>query len=242
MGLRMFVDFDGTVTREDVGNAFFRTFGGPVCDESIRAYREGSISATECFTREAAAVGAFKRDEALGFFRDREIDPTFPHLLGYAQQSGIELTILSDGLDLYIREILDANGLTGIPFFANEGSFRPARVPGEVTLGLSFPYQDQECTRCACCKRNIMLTQSSEKDIILLVGEGYSDRCPARYADVVFAKADLQTYCQRENISYFPYQSFRDVVSHLEKAMGSGRPFRKRTRAELNRQEAFRTE
>ena len=38
--------------------------------------------------------------------------------------------------------------------------------------------------------------------MIVYVGDGYSDRCPVQYADIVFAKGDLQTYCQEQNISY----------------------------------------
>ncbi|MBP1678856.1 MAG: hypothetical protein H6Q29_767, partial [Bacteroidetes bacterium] len=37
--VRLFIDFDGTITRDDVGNLFFRTFGGPACDDLVGRYR-----------------------------------------------------------------------------------------------------------------------------------------------------------------------------------------------------------
>ena len=86
-----------------------------------------------------------------------------------------------------------------------------------------------------------MLTHSGEDEIIVFVGEGYSDRCPAEYADIVFAKDALQTYCQERNISYFLYTSFADVVSRLTNLL-EGKNIRKRRNAELRRREAFLAE
>jgi len=117
-------------------------------------------------------------------------------------------------------------------------SNRCTLVGPEMKLVLSFPYANAECDRCACCKRNIMLTQSAENDVLVYIGEGYSDRCPAGYADVVFAKDILQTYCQAENISYHPYLSFRDIRRALEQLLLRGH-LRKAYRAEVRRREAF---
>ena len=86
-----------------------------------------------------------------------------------------------------------------------------------------------------------MLTHASDDDIIVYIGEGYSDRCPAQYADIVFAKDKLQTYCQQENISYYLYASFFDVTTRLTELLGR-RQLRKRRRAELKRREAFSRE
>jgi 2,3-diketo-5-methylthio-1-phosphopentane phosphatase len=241
MTVRLFVDFDGTVTREDVGNAFFREFGGEDCDECVRSYRAGDISAVECYAREAAATGEFDQKDAERFVRAQTIDPTFSAFLMFSRERGYQVTIVSDGLDFYIREILDTNGLR-VPFFANESAFLPGKGPGKVTLSLGFPFADSDCTRCACCKRNIMLSRSGDQDLIVLIGEGYSDTCPARYADIVFAKKELQRFCQAENISYFPYLDFSDVVRKLEALTAKGKPLRRRARAALNRRAAFKEE
>ena len=63
----------------------------------------------------------------------------------------------------------------------------------------------------------------------------------ARYADIVFAKDDLQAFCQRENISYYLYESFHDVTGRLTELLDR-RQLRKRRRAELKRMEAFQRE
>jgi len=241
VAVRIFVDFDGTITNEDVGNSFFRTFGGPSCDRIVREYREGRISAVDCFLQEAAEVGSFNPDDARQFFRSQPIDESIHSLIEFSRNRGYEVTVLSDGLDLYLSEILGVNRLKHIPFYSNIAECVPDRA-GSASLKLDFPHTDAECPRCACCKRNIMMTDCSDTDVIVLVGEGHSDTCPAAFADIVFAKSYLQTFCQRENISYFPYQSFHDVVDRLAGMSESGRGLKQGTRARLRRQELFRTE
>ncbi len=239
MRLRVFVDFDGTITRNDVGNALFRRFGGEECDALIRAYREERLSAVECFRREAATAGRVSRRELLAFVDAQPIDPHFPDFVRFCREHSIGLTVVSDGLDLYIHRILAAHGLEDLPVVANQ-----ARLAGEgdsVEIVPGFPHTNAECSRCACCKRNVMLTASADDEIIVLVGEGYSDFCPARTADVIFARDRLQAFCQRENISYTVYRSFADVRSSLERLAGR-RHFRKRTAAEHLRRAAFAAE
>ncbi len=237
MALKVFVDFDETITQQDVGNAFFREFGGPSCEGIVEEYRNEKISAHECFRREVAAIGTVSL-QSVAFFRDQPIDESFKALVEFCRTHQIDLHIVSDGLDFYIREILSAHGLSSVPFFANELALEETAVDGECTLTIGFPYSDEECPRCACCKRNIMLTHAGDDDTIVFVGKGYSDRCPARYADIVFAKDELQTFCQRENISYFPYTSLADVTHRLDR-LRSRKSIRKRRRAELNRREVF---
>ena len=241
MPLRLFVDFDGTITREDVGNIFFRTFGGPACDELVRRFRAGEISAAACFRGEAEAMGRVDPRALEVLIDARQVDASFGNLVSFCRARGVPLMIVSDGLDLYIRRILENNGWGGVPFLSNEAALvRPAE-DGRSEISVTFPHADAACDRCACCKRDFMLTVSAEEDIIAYVGEGFSDRCPVRYADIVFAKDALQTYCQNENISYYPYASFNDVISRLAGLLDRVR-LRSRARAAAERRAAFRHE
>jgi len=241
MALRLFVDFDGTITRGDVGNIFFRSAGGAVCDRLVARFRAGEISARECFRGEAEAMGRVRAEALWELVDSQEIDPSFVHLVEFCRERSAELLIVSDGLDLYIRRILSRNGCGDVPFASNTAALVRAGDDGLVEVALAFPHADAGCDRCACCKRDIMLTTSADDDIIAYVGEGFSDRCPVRYADIVFAKDVLQTYCQNENISYYPYLSFDDVVSRLRR-MCDGARLRPRARAGAERRAAFRRE
>jgi 2,3-diketo-5-methylthio-1-phosphopentane phosphatase len=243
MALKIFIDFDGTISKNDVGNAFFREFGGEICTSSIAEYRSERISAKELFRREVASIGLLDVQKAREFLQRQQIDESFRRLVEFCRAKGIELRIVSDGLDYYIGAILSRFGLDAVSFFANRFELINHENPDFVgtTPCISFPYDDAECTRCACCKRNIMLTKSGEEDLIVYVGEGYSDRCPVQYADVVFAKDDLQKFCQQKNISYFLYRSFDDVVERLQ-VLHAKKRIRLRREAEMKRREAFMSE
>ena len=241
MPLRLFVDFDGTITRGDVGNIFFRTFGGTACDELVRRFRAGEITARECFRGEAEAMGRVRSEDLEGLVDAQEIDPSFRGLVAFCRERGVELLVVSDGLDCYIRRILMRNGCGDVPFVSNVAALVRPGPDGCAEVSVAFPHSDAGCDRCGCCKRNIMLTASAEEDIIAYVGEGFSDRCPVRYADIVFAKDVLQTYCQNENISYYPYATFDDVVARLQHLLDRTR-VRPRPRAAVERRAAFRHE
>lgn len=243
--VRVFIDFDGTITREDVGDAMFERFGGERCRTIVAEYRQGQLSAVDCFRRESEACGIVEID-SLNMFLDRcEIDRTFIDFVSFCDLNGLVSCILSDGMDYYIRWILERHGLGHVQTFSNVLRFEETGEQGKARFRPEFPYRDEVCDRCACCKRNHLATLSADDDIIVYVGEGYSDRCPAGYADIVFAKDELLTYCQSANISFFEYVTFADITERLGKllsqkdAKGKYAGLRKRRQAELARQQLF---
>lgn len=236
MGIRVFTDFDGTVTLNDVGVGMFERFVGERSAALVDSYHAGEISARVCFERQAEAAGNLNRSAVDTFVDAQEVDTGFQGFVGFCRSRDIPVTILSDGLEYYIDRILHRRGLGDVPHFANRGVFEGGAY--DARLVLSFPFENADCGGCACCKRNLMLSGSAEDDFIVYVGEGFSDRCPAGYADVVFAKKSLQTYCQENNVTYVPWSTFHDVRVHLERLVALP-TLRKRRRAELKRREAF---
>jgi 2-hydroxy-3-keto-5-methylthiopentenyl-1-phosphate phosphatase len=164
------------------------------------------------------------------------VDEHFGEFRTFCARNKIPLTILSDGLDFYVERVLRGAGLNDCVFFANHLEF--VKVAGGTRMDVSFPFTDSECEFCGNCKRNHMLTSSGENDIIVYAGDGVSDRCAVRYADIVFAKKGLIGYCQEANISYCEFSSFRDIQLRLESLMGKKR-LRKRREAEMARRDVF---
>jgi len=234
--IRVFCDFDGTMTVEDVGNRLFHTFAGDAGATIVEEYRAGRINAKDCLRRECAALGPL-RAETIREFADRfPLDPFAREFVRFCRTREIPLTILSDGLDLYVEPILAKAGLEDIPWFANHGSFVEA-YDGTILVP-SFPHRDEHCDLCGNCKRNHMVTQSADDDLVVYVGDGISDRCPVRYADIVFAKHDLIKYCQDQNVSYFEYRNLGDVRDRLEH-MVSQKRYKQRREAVMARRDVF---
>jgi 2,3-diketo-5-methylthio-1-phosphopentane phosphatase len=243
--LKIFTDFDGTITLQDVGDAMFETFGGAQCRQIIREYRDGKISAVECFRRECAACSRVNVQELNAFLDRQEIDTTFIDFVRDCRVHQFDCCIVSDGMDYYIKHILNRHGVADVPFVSNVLHLVPVDGDSYVRFDPGFPFTDETCDRCACCKRNHLLTMSGDEDIIVYVGEGYSDRCPAEYADIVFAKDELLRYCQDENISYYEYRTFADITQRLGQVQrggknnGNGVSLRKRRQAERARRDVF---
>ncbi|MCK5085877.1 MAG: 2-hydroxy-3-keto-5-methylthiopentenyl-1-phosphate phosphatase, partial [Melioribacteraceae bacterium] len=101
-----------------------------------------------------------------------------------------------------------------------------------------FPYTDEECKICANCKRNHILNNSSDDDFTIYIGDGLSDTCPAQFVDFIFAKRSLLKFCEKNRISYFPYNNFYDIKNRLDELMKKKR-IKKRHQAELKRREVY---
>ena len=234
--LTVFCDFDGTVAKKDVGRELFSHFLGSQAEEIAGRYRDDLITARECLLSQAELMKDATTEEIVTFVDQFEIDVHFVAFREFCDQRGIPLAILSDGLDFYVERILARNGVGDCSYLANHLEFT---VTGnKVRLEVTFPYTDSECQFCGNCKRDHMLTRSSDVDVIVYIGDGISDRCPVRYADIVFAKRDLIKYCQQENISYFEFSTFRDVQQRLEQLLSKKR-IKKRREAEMARRDVF---
>lgn len=199
-------DFDGTVAREDVGNLLFRTFS--TNGDAMRVvdrWKRGEISSRECLEKEVA-LAVLAPDTLQSFVRERKIDPYFKDFHDFTRKRGIEVVILSDGLDYYIERMLVRNGLGEIEFFSNR------LCATNDGYAVKFPHYDKlECTDCGCCKTHHLLRYRERGYYIIYVGDGLSDRCPCESADLVFAKGDLLRHCQEKAIGYIEFRNFRDV-------------------------------
>ncbi len=235
--VRVFCDFDGTVCQTDVGRTLFKTFVGEAkAGEIVQRYFSGEISARESLRRECSAVAPLPVSRLEAFVDQFSVDRFFRPFVDFCRAAEIPVMILSDGLDFYVERILHAGGLGHLPWYANHLELK--KEGDLVRLEVSFPYADSECEQCGNCKRNHILTGSADEDIIVYVGDGISDRCPIRYADVVFAKSGLIQYCQQANISYFDFEHFGDVQSRLGTLLRDRR-LKKRREAEMARRDLF---
>ena len=230
--IRIFCDFDGTVCSEDVGEQFFLKFASEKAKQNIQRLLSSEITMQEWLTELCEAIPSIHQKEFLDFINQFVIDPHFAEFVRFCKEKEISLMILSDGLDAYVEHVLSNAGLSHVPFFANHAEFVGER------LKVSFPFTDAECNVCGNCKRNHILHTSADEDIIVYIGDGYSDRCPVRYADFVFAKQQLIKHCQEQNISYFEFDHFGNVQLKMEEIVQRKR-LRHRQEAAMSRREVF---
>jgi len=206
---QVFCDFDGTLARQDIGNSFLRKYGTPAWLRAEQEFLESKIGSREALVRQYRALDASPELLARFVAEEVEIDPTFIPFLQQSTLRDIPVTVLSDGLDVYIVPFMERYGLQDLPLFCNRGHWVGRHIE------VSFPYYNPACTLCANCKTAHFerLRQPGRK--IVYIGDGWSDRCPSRHADLLFAKGRLLDFCRSEGIPCSEFRDFNDVARAL---------------------------
>jgi 2,3-diketo-5-methylthio-1-phosphopentane phosphatase len=205
-------DFDGTIAVRDIGHHFFRRFipDSGAHNELLEKWKVGLISSKECLEREISWIRA-RREDLDRFIEEERLDPYFKDFIDYVNRRRFGFLILSDGLDYYIDAMLMKNGFGYLEFKSNHLVF-----DGDLMSGVEFPWYDPEvCKMCGNCKRHHVNGLKDRGLFTVYVGNGYSDRCPAETADLVFAKGELMDHCLREGLDCVEYHNFRDVEMEL---------------------------
>ena len=205
----IFTDFDGTIALNDVGDSLFQRFATSEWEIAVQDWKEDKISSKECLTRECA-VTTISKNQMVSFSNEQKIDPWFSDFYEYCKKQNYPLTVLSDGLDFYIKRILDNFGFTDLEIYANHVVFEDSKIKPE------FPYFEKGCKLCANCKGYHIGKKSENGQITVCIGDGYSDRCGVNIADIVFAKDDLKKYCLENEIAFYEYENFKAVLDKFK--------------------------
>jgi 2-hydroxy-3-keto-5-methylthiopentenyl-1-phosphate phosphatase len=202
------VDFDGTVTEQDLLDTIASRFGDPVVYQEVdEALDEGRIPLREVITREFEPVRK-PLEEIVGWeLENVRIRPGFRELVELAQSRGWRLVIVSSGFHELIEPILEREGVA-VELHANRVDPRPD--------GWRVLWQyEATCDSCGeSCKRSIVQEFAGDDELVY-VGDGYSDRCAAEASDRVFATKGLARYLDERGIPYERFDDFHDVAQGL---------------------------
>jgi 2-hydroxy-3-keto-5-methylthiopentenyl-1-phosphate phosphatase len=182
-------DFDGTIAHVDVTDGVLGRFALPEWEDIEAEWKAGRIGSRECMKRQVDLLRVSRG--ALDTYLDTvEIDPAFPAFVADCQARGLEVVVISDGIDYSIRRILGRYGLDHLLRASN----RLVQL-GEDRYALEFPDANPKCSAgsgtCKCRSSNRMASGRPR----LLIGDGTSDFCLAGEADLVFAKHKLLQRC-----------------------------------------------
>lgn len=207
----VFCDFDGTVSTVDVTDSLLEAFALPEWRDVEREWNAGLIGSLECMRRQVALMRC-SRPALDAHLEQIRIDPAFPAFVAHCEDAQLPLCILSDGIDYAIRSVLGRHGLGHLPVYANRLESR-----GPDRYALTFPYAHKECPAAAgTCKCQLMEMNRREGHFALVIGDGASDFCAAKEADMVLAKAKLRDFCRDEGIPHQGFNSFREVLEIMK--------------------------
>jgi 2-hydroxy-3-keto-5-methylthiopentenyl-1-phosphate phosphatase len=82
-----------------------------------------------------------------------------------------------------------------------------------------FPHADRNCWRCANCKKKQLSSPENKGKMLIYIGDGLSDLCPASHADLVFAKGSLlkQLHLRKTKNKVVAFKKLKKVYEDLRR-------------------------
>jgi 2-hydroxy-3-keto-5-methylthiopentenyl-1-phosphate phosphatase len=215
MKIAVQIDFDGTVTIEDVSFLLLDKYAGSPWRQYLKEYNSGKIS-VGAFNKKVFGMVKADRKTMTEFVLTSErvkIRPGFKEFLEYCFKNKFKTIVVSNGLIFYIEAIiknLGIDSLKGLEIFASQNEFHPGGMnvayigPDGKELGTGFK---ESYTK--------MLIKKGYD--VVYIGDGNSDIYAARKAKYVFATDQLLKRCKREKIDCIPFEDFIEVVKAMDK-------------------------
>jgi 2-hydroxy-3-keto-5-methylthiopentenyl-1-phosphate phosphatase len=204
------VDFDGTITQEDVLDEIARTFGDDeVYREVDEALDRNGITLHEVLRREFEPVRASLGEVVEWVHANASIRQGFRELVELARERGWRVVVVSSGFRQLIEPMLERAGIEGLELVSNEVD------PDPEGWRITF-FDESRCEICGeACKRTTMRSVVDGGEVVY-VGDGYSDRCAAEDADLVFARRGLAAYLTERGVPFEPFEDFFQIAEKLE--------------------------
>jgi 2-hydroxy-3-keto-5-methylthiopentenyl-1-phosphate phosphatase len=206
----VFFDFDNTITTYDVLDDIIKRFS--VNKDWVKLEKEwlaGKIGSRRCLEGQLRSVRISRKD-LFRYLSGVKIDPHFHKIYARLNREGLKPVILSDNFSPVIKFILKNNGISGMKVFANSLTFSGSR------LLPAFPYVNRHCLRCAHCKKKNLLKKEVRDKIIMYIGDGLSDICPAENSDMVFAKGKLLEHFRRKKKLCLAFKNLDDIYNYFK--------------------------
>jgi 2-hydroxy-3-keto-5-methylthiopentenyl-1-phosphate phosphatase len=211
--IRVFVDFDGTISLGDTTDLILERFADSAWKTVEADWVAGRIGSRECLARQIDLVRA--SPQALdAFLHGAAIDPHFPDFVALCRKFGLQVSVISDGLDRVVTTMLARAGID-IPIVANHLEWL-----GGERWRLGFPHARDDCRAAAGNCKCAALT-AEPATLRVLVGDGRSDFCAAQTADLVIAKGDLAEHCRRGDLACVAFGNFSDATAVLNQWIGA---------------------
>ena len=172
---------------------------------------EGKIDSKECLIEEFKLIPDLSEKLIDNFIVTLGIDEYFSDFYQYTVENKIDFYVISDGIDYFIKRILNKYGLYNLKIISNRGEFR------ENSFEITFPNDNPNCVNNAgTCKCAVLKSLRENYKKIYYIGDGVSDYCVADKADILFAKSRLAEFSQKKNIKYTEYNNFNDILNYFK--------------------------
>jgi 2-hydroxy-3-keto-5-methylthiopentenyl-1-phosphate phosphatase len=201
------LDFDGTLTDRDTLDLLAHRFA-PGRFETAEAHLEaGEWSLHDVIRYEFEGMHVDEAEVLDVLRREVRLRAGAAELVDFCQERFVDAVVVSSGFHELIEPFLVWNGLS-LPVVAHHVAF--------ARDGTTVEFLERDvCGRCGePCKR-VELSALARGRNVAYAGDGYSDRCGAAAADLVFARASLAEHLRREGVAFTPFDDLYDVRAGL---------------------------
>jgi 2-hydroxy-3-keto-5-methylthiopentenyl-1-phosphate phosphatase len=213
---RVFLDFDGTITRRDATDAILEAYADPEWLRIEEEWKRGRIGSRECLIAQMALVRA-TRAEIYALLDDIVIDNGFVPLLETCTAHLVPVHIVSDGFDYCIQRILSRPSRLLAGYLGGVQIVSSHLVPRGDRWNVDVACFAPPCIHgCATCKPAVMERLTRVGEPTIFVGDGLSDKYAAAHADLVFAKTQLAAHCRDHTIPYTPYDNLATIARQID--------------------------
>ncbi|MBO9129871.1 2-hydroxy-3-keto-5-methylthiopentenyl-1-phosphate phosphatase [Bacillus sp. 165] len=216
MTIKIFCDFDGTITDSDNIVAIMKQFG-PSETESIKnKVLQQEISIREGVTEMFALLPSTLKEDMITSVKQKAlIRPGFSEFIKFIQKQRVEFYVVSGGMDFFVYPLLDSL-IDRSSIYCNEADFTGTSI--QVNWIHSC---DNICkNECGLCKPSIIRKLTKSEDYKIVIGDSITDLQAAKLADKVFARDFLAAKCEELDITYTPFTTFSDIQIELESILG----------------------
>lgn len=212
-------DFDGTITSRDCLHLIVQRYAPDAWEAIERRLRSGQIGLVAAIQEEFQHVRV-EEDEVVAFvLANAGVRPGFSEFVAWVEGEGHRLMVVSSGFRVLIDPVLRAAGLSRLEVHAGDAFFS---LQGTRVV---YPETLRDCaTTCGTCKSDVIAAATREpgyRPPLVHIGDGLSDLCAAREADIVFARGNLAALLAREGLSFHPFESFLEVRDKLRAAFSA---------------------
>lgn len=212
--LEVFCDFDGTIA-DDSYDTILEHLADPQWKIYEELWQTGKITGQEYLSKQIPLIRGSWSD-ITKVLQTVQIDPFFKSFVTLCRRASIPVYVVSSGLDKVIHYLLEREGIEVDGVWAS----RFFQLEDNTWSAAEFPHsQSKDFCRllagsCKCAVLESCRTANASRRIV--IGDGRSDFCWVRQADIVFAKSSLAKHCHEENIDFMQFSSFLDIGRYVK--------------------------
>lgn len=201
-------DFDGTISKRDFYKIVMEKYF-PEGENLFIKWKNGEMLDIDFLHTVFTSIDQ-DEEQIINDILSIPIDEYVPTFIREVQEHGGDFYILSAGTDYYIHHILKNFEINNVKVFSNEGHFKKKNI--QMNIDKEHPHYSE---RYGIDKSKVIQELKEKYDIIYFAGDSEPDSHPAKYADVTYAKSELQTILQEKEITYIAVENFNEIETDL---------------------------